>query len=400
MYKVKYTFTALQPIFTGADEDFGTERKLIRERVIIKNPIVIKSKFKNEFDRRNAILKVLKNIWKNIDMSTMSNSRIMGIYDEFASKLLASTCVQTKYQFLNEMCYKFGIRSLNDEEIIDILNNFPDEEFLTTIRYEHQYLILLLRRMNKEKIKLENLFDEKIEQVEDLIFTKNYESIPLIQGNTIRGELRRIAMYDFFKTVGITKLSKIKYHQYFTGGQLSSMEAIDIDVKEEEIKNCPMLGLFGSAIGNMTIEGELLVSAARPKCKEHGNGELSYWELLGKRFQTRLDSSKTERDIEIVGADIDITTQMKYEYEVFNKGTQFEHQFVLRTENPIIVSAFNHMLKLFTENNFIAGNSARDMGEIDLTELKQFIDEEESKKYINYLLEHKEEIKNYFNKDE
>jgi len=132
MYKVKYTFTALQPIFTGADEDFGTERKLIRERVIIKNPIVIKSKFKNEFDRRNAILKVLKNIWKNIDMSTMPNSRIMGIYDEFASKLLASTCVQTKYQFLNEMCYKFRIRSLNDEEIIDILNNFPDEEFLTT----------------------------------------------------------------------------------------------------------------------------------------------------------------------------------------------------------------------------------------------------------------------------
>lgn len=400
MLRINYSFTAKQPLFTGSDENFGTERKLIREKVIMKNPIIIKSNFKNETERRIAILKILKNIWKNLDVSSMPNSRIIGIYDEFASKILASTCVKTKYQFLNEICYKFGIRSLDDTEIIDILKMFNDDEFLTTIRNEYQYLILLLRRSNKEKLDTNDLFSqEEINTNEELIFTKNYESVPLIQGNSIRGYLRRIVMYDFFKQIGLNKIDKTKYHYYFTGGTLNEMSVIDIELKENEIKYCPMMGLFGSAIGNMTIEGELKVASARPKCIENGTGELSYWELIGKRFQTRLDTSKTEKDIEIIYGENEPTQQMKYEFEVFNKGTQFTHQFVLTSENPLIVSAFHYMLKLFTENNFIAGNSARDMGEIDLSELSKFIDEKKCQEYCDYLQENKEEIKKYISNE-
>lgn len=399
MLRINYEFTATQPIFSGSDENFGTERKLRREKITLKEPLIVKSNYKNITERRKDILTILHNVWKNLDTASMPSGRLMGIYDEFSSKLIASTGVKTKLQFLNELCYKFGIRSLNNEEIIDILNKFNDAEFLQTIREEHQYLVLLLRRMVKDKEKRSrDLFSkDELDSVEELYFQKSFETPPYISGNGIRGYLRRVVMHDFCKRVGITKLNKTRYHQLFTGGTLSESNGTEnIDQRELEIKSCPMIGLFGSAIGNMTIQGEMKIAGARPLCLEYSTGNLSYWELLGKTFQIRLDSSKTEKEIEIESSGNEPTSQMKYEFEVFNVGTKFNHQFILTTEDELLKSAFYHALQLFTENNFIGGNSARDSGEIDLTKLKALIPEDSNKTYLEYLENNKEEIVKYF----
>ncbi len=71
MLKVKHTFTALQPIFTGSDENHGTTRNLRREKDHAVPPAQIKSGFVNEILRRQAILKIIFNVYKNIDFNSM-----------------------------------------------------------------------------------------------------------------------------------------------------------------------------------------------------------------------------------------------------------------------------------------------------------------------------------------
>lgn len=406
MLKLDYSFRALTPIHTGSDENTGTERKLRREKILLKQPITYLSKFKTHEEKREALLSILQHIWKSIDFEGMQKGRLMSIWDEFTSKVLASTQVKTKEQFLNTISAKMGIRALaNDysDNIAILLQNFNDYEFLDTLRNELQYLMLKLKVMSKKKETVSknlSLFAEPTEEAKEEIkleeITRHFEHIPFISGNSIRGMLRRVVMADFCKRVGIESLDKSIYHQLFTGGNITDSTGKEsLENREKFIKMCPMIGLLGAAIGNQTIEGELKVSGARPKCLEHGTGAVSFWELIETKFQTRLDSSKTEKDIELVNdMKKDATTQMIYQYEVFIVGTEFNSNFTLTTEDHLLTSAFWHMLSLFKENNFIGGNSARDSGLIDLSSLE--IPEGATDLYTGYLDSNKEEIQKYF----
>jgi len=398
MLKIKHTFTAMQPVFTGSDENHGTLRSLRREKIIMRNPVNITSKFASDELRRDAILKILLNVWRNINFDSISNSRMMGIWDEFSSKLVASTSCRTRMQFLNMICSKWDVRSLSDDYIVEMLDLFNDDEFLETIRNEYQYLTLKLRKLIKDQKESGEkgiaYFNFSGNQGEKIIFNKSYDNVPYVAGNSIRGLLRRIVMYDFCKLAGIAKLDKSLYHQLFTGGNLTaSTDTEDIERRENYIEMCPMIGLLGSAIGNMTIEGELKVGGARLQCRENGTGDLSYWELVNVVFGTRLDSSKTETDIDLVETGKEPTSQMKYEYEVFIVGSKFDHTFALTTDNELLISAFWHMIELFKENNFICGNSARGSGEIDI---KIDVPEGASKLYLDHIESNKEDIQKYF----
>ena len=405
MIKLKYQFRTLQPLFTGSDENFGTERKLRREKVLLSNPLKIESSFSSPELRREALLKILYNVWRNIDFDSIKGQRLMKIWDEFSSKLIAATGCRTKQQFLNNLCEKWGIRSLNDDYIVDVLELFHDDEILELVRNEHQFLVLKLRKMvREEKKKREegegsslSLFDfkENKKSSEKISFEKHFDNVPFVSGNSIRGKLRRVVMHDFCKRVGIKKLDKNLYHQLFTGGNITESTAYeDIGRREGYIAMCPMIGLLGSAIGNMTIEGELKVGGARVRCVENGTGDRSYWELLDSTFGTRLDSSKTENEIQIKSeTEEKQVNQMKYEYEVFCVGTVFDHQFVLTSDSELLTSAFWHALSLLKEDPFLCGNSARDAGEVDFL-FK--IPKNANQKYLDYLEKRKDSIKLYF----
>ncbi len=410
MIKINYTMIADQPIFTGSDEDTGIIRTLRREKVLLPNQPEKQSWFKTENSRRKAILTILETVWRAIDFEGMAPMRRMKIWDEFTSKVLAATGVRTRYQFLNELCHSFNIRSLSSDTVSDLIQHFHDDELLTVIRDELQFLVLLLRKKREDDkaAKAENkdaaqysLFDSgRKEKQEDtgetsLSFRRTFDRIPYVSGNSIRGILRRLVMRDFCNRVGITSLEKNMYHQLFTGGNITDSTAYeDIEHREKYIAMCPMIGLFGSAIGNMTIEGDLKVGGARPLCQEHGTGDISFWEMLSVDFGTRRDDSKLEDEIEIVSKTEDKqTNQMKYGYEVFVKGTKFSHVFVCVANNDLIKSAFWHMLDLFRARPFIGGSSAVGNGQISMD---YDFPRDNADMYLNYLEEKKEEIKEYF----
>lgn len=392
MLRVNYKAEALQQIHTGADESHGTTKLLRREKRRLRKPIKFESKFKAEQDRREAILSILLAVYKAIDQDLKASN--YGFYDAFASKIISSTGVRTRYEFLTELCKSCGVRTIPDNEnlqVMSAIDSFSDEELLQTIRSEHQYLMLMLRHRVKTKGQ-PSLFDQNID-APNLVFEKHFDWIPFISGNSVRGVIRRLVMRDFLTRIGVNKethgVEKDMYHQLMTGGNITGSTAFeDIELREKYIYLCPMIGLLGSAIGNMTIQGRMKTGGLRPVCKEHGDGEVSFWETISREFGTRSDTSKTERDIYIeqVQTADKSANQMKYEFEVFNTGTLFDGDFILVSEDEVLTSAFWYAMKLWKEFGYIGGNSARGYGKMNFQ-----IDIPEGAE--NAYLEHVENIK-------
>ena len=397
MIKIDYTMKAKVNLHSGSDSNLGTTKNLRRQKIMLQNQIIIKAGFE-EKERMNVIVNILLAIHKSIDWDKIKGKRLMKIWDEWHSKLLKSASTPDKYFFFSMLCNIWDVRSVKEEyieNVTEILDQITSEELLETVRSKSHYIILKLRTKSKEKLFVKSKInsDKKINEK----FIKTFEMIPCISGNSIRGSMRRIAMYDFVKRVGIKKLDKDTYHMLFTGGVLNQSSMYeDLDKREKLITYCPLIGVFGSAIGNMTIEGQMAVSFAYPKCVELGTGSKSFWENLDVVFGTRLDSSKSENQIEVSG-DHDAPDQMKYEYEVFSPNTEFKQSFRMRTIDELNVSAFWHMIKLWKENPQVGGMWSTGAADVDLSEIK--VPENAEKLYTDYLNDNKDEIRKFLNYD-
>ena len=394
MIRIDYTFKAKTPLHTGSDTNMGTMRSLRRQKIALPEPCAFGTAF-NDDQRRNAIVEILYAVHRAINWDAVKGKRVMGIWDEAYSKLLRAATTASKHQFFETLCRSWDVRSVSNNKVLDILETMTEAELLETVRSEAQYLILKLRRRTKQDMEpvLPVLPDRP--EIKPESYARTFEMIPCISGNSIRGKLRRLAMHDFCKRAAITKLEKSTYHMLFTGGVLDeSTRYEDIDKREQLIAMCPMLGVLGAAIGNMTIAGMLSVGIAYPVCRELQTGDQSYWEYLDTVFQTRYDSSKTEKEIHIQG-ETGAVSQMKYEYEVFCPGTPFNHGFAMLENDELCVSAFWHMLELFKVEPFICGMWAVGNSEIDLSELPDVDGRDDL--YISYVSERKDEIADFFN---
>ena len=399
MIKKAYQFQTIGPLHTGSDEVAGVTKTLRRQKCVLAEPVKYNSRLTEE-QRRDVVIQIALGVWYAIDFDQIKGPRLMKIYDEFANKLKAAARAESKHRFLENLCSSWGIKSLQNKNVYSCINLIDDRELLDTIRNETIYIVLSIRVM-KEKAKerqketgiLSFDFDfPAIKAGETIKTARTEDEIPCISGNSIRGKMRRLIMHDFCRRTGIKTLKKRAYHTLFTGGFLDqSTRNEDLKKMEMFIEKCPALGLLGAAIGNMTIEGEMKVGWAYPLCIERGTGEKSYWQCLDSVFQTRLDSSKTENDIKITGSE-EKAQQMKYEYEVFADGTRFEHRIACTASDPLIMSAFWHILELFEAAPFLGGMGSVGNGEISL----DWKLEGNGKEYTEYLEKNKEEINEFW----
>jgi hypothetical protein len=376
MIRIDYGFTTKGPLHTGSDVNSGTLKTLRRQVCILREPKTVES-YLDADDRLASTAQLVLSAWKSIDFSEIKGKRMMGIWDEFYNKLVAAGRAETKYKFFENLCRSWGIRSLSpNTHALDALKLLSDDDLLETVRDEAQIVCLMVRAI-KDAEKMDNqlsLFDSapvQASEIQPVKREKIRENIPCISGNSIRGKLRRLAMYDFCKLSGIAKMDKRTYHTFFAGGFLDSGTGKeDLEKMEKYVENNPVLGLFGAAIGNMTIEGELKVGWAYPKCVERGTGDKSYWEYIDTVFQTRRDSSKNEAAIEVIESEDDAkresAQQMKYEYEVFADGTPFEHSFACVSGDSLTISAFWRTMKLFKAAPYLGGMSSVGNGEVVL----------------------------------
>lgn len=106
-------------------------------------------------------VKMLYIIWKSIDFSKFKTSRLMRIWGEFEGKIKFASYKPTPEQFLNTTKNKFGIATIKNPEILELLKI----ENLKEIRKNTVKLILILRGMIEiEKIEYKKLKDTKQEK--------------------------------------------------------------------------------------------------------------------------------------------------------------------------------------------------------------------------------------------
>ncbi len=229
--------------------------------------------------------------------------------------------------------------------------------------------------------------------------------IPYVNGNAIRGKLRRLIMRDFLELISmkVEDLGVKLYHVFFTGGALESTEetygSIDLGMRKKVYELLPPVALMGCAIGNQIITGKLKVGHAFPVCKEYKDFlpvqfqndsriEMYVRTFTDESFRTRKDDLKAER------AEDEQAIQMKIDYECFVPGTLFYHWFSLEMPTPVEESCFGRMIELFRESPYIGGMSSIGNGEVAFEYTPKPAD---SVIYRSFLTDSNKEIKEFIN---
>jgi len=85
-------------------------------------------------------------VWKHIDFDSMSQSRLMNIWNEFLGKVKMAATSSDPAQFLEVLCKRMGIVSLKQTSIIPLL----EPEVLQEIRENTRLIVLMTRGIVEE----------------------------------------------------------------------------------------------------------------------------------------------------------------------------------------------------------------------------------------------------------
>jgi hypothetical protein len=240
-------------------------------------------------------------------------------------------------------------------------------------------------------------------------FTSNFErcNLPYIEGNAIRGMLRRLVMKDFLERIEKDKdIDPRMYHMFYSGGNLESVTSgegcLSLTLRRQITEWIPPLSLWGTSFLNQVLSGKMLVNKAYLVCKElsHLFADFGYKPIsseavrdaaifTGETFQTR----RNEREVE--DPDPENPIQMKVETEVIIPGSIFMHGFILHNANDIELACFRHVIDLWKEKSIIGGKSSTGNGVIAFTYpgIDQLPDPQ---LYIDWIQKNKVEIQKVF----
>jgi len=222
--------------------------------------------------------------------------------------------------------------------------------------------------------------------------------IPYLSGNGIRGKLRRMAMKDFVDTAEYEITNTKLYHSLFSGGVLENTAdttgAIDLTFRKKVRDLIIPVAIFGCAIGNQMIQGNLVVEHMWPICEEYKiylppeyqadkRAEQPIRTFTDQSFITRRDDLRAEREED------EQAVQMKVDYECFIPGTKFYHRFVLQLPDELQKSCFGRVLDLFEMMPYVGGRSSSGDGKVMLN----YKNRPDSGLYMEFLQEKKEEIR-------
>lgn len=224
--------------------------------------------------------------------------------------------------------------------------------------------------------------------------------IPYINGNAIRGKLRRLLMREFLQLLGLNpeEINTKLYHVFFTGGALESTEetygTINLELRKEIRRYLIPLALLGGAIGNQMIPGKLKVGHAFPVCQEYAmylpeglrsdeRAKMSVRSFTDESFRTRKDDLKADRE------ENEQAVQMKIDFECFIPGTKFYHWFAIEYPTELEKSCFGRFMEIFQSSPFIGGMAATGNGEV-IFEYQP--ETPKSQEYLEYVLTEKENI--------
>lgn len=194
--------------------------------------------------------------------------------------------------------------------------------------------------------------------------------IPYIDGNAVRGRLRRLAARDLMERLDFAPKTDIVYHMLMSGGALEDAGAgsgkVNVEFNKRIRSLLPTLSLLGTSYLNQALAGKLCVGHMLPYCEELVRGGFvepmqqtppPIHQLLPWTHGTRRD------DREIQSENVQ---QMIFEYEVFMPGTLLVGDFVIRYPTTLETSAFAHLLQLWSDFPTVGARGAQGHGRLRL----------------------------------
>lgn len=221
--------------------------------------------------------------------------------------------------------------------------------------------------------------------------------IPYLSGNGIRGKLRRLAIKDFLDMLEYEITNTKLHHALFSGGVLESTSdttgVIDLAFRKKVRELMPPVAIFGCALGNQMIQGNLIVEHMWPICEEYKpylpeeyqkdpRAERPIRTFTDQSFITRRDDLREEREED------EQAVQMKVDYECFVPGTKFYHRFVLQLPDQLQLSCFGRILDLFEAMPYIGGRSSSGDGKVMLN----YKNKPDASLYLEFVQEKKDDI--------
>lgn len=234
--------------------------------------------------------------------------------------------------------------------------------------------------------------------------------VPVVSGNSIRGNIRDILSLHLLDTLGV-KVSPDCFDLLTSGGFLGKgSTGVNLDKEANFRRLLPMLSILGYSLGNKMGSGKLEIGKMQPCVKEishilpeYADCQVSVHEIVQTEFYTRKDDKQTKGG-DRISFDLGLqqSNQMMNEIETIKAGTKFTFRIVIKDANDIEMSCIKYVLDRMSNHFNIGGNSRIGLGAIsfnlvnsvEITEEIKPIDisEYSSQPYLDFLSENKEEI--------
>lgn len=205
--------------------------------------------------------------------------------------------------------------------------------------------------------------------------------VPVITGNSIRGQLRDSMAAHLLDTMGTgnllgVRVSKDIFNILFSGGNINGTMKDDVEKARKIRDNFPLISLMGGGLGDMIMAGKLICSFAYPVCKETEDitgikSSTSWHSLIDEIEFTRTDDGKNDQ---LAGYMMDAgeektakaSTQMRYSVQYMAAGTEFVQDFIfLSGTTELEQGAFYAGLKKWFETPRLGGMAAKGFGLFD-----------------------------------
>lgn len=205
--------------------------------------------------------------------------------------------------------------------------------------------------------------------------------VPVITGNSIRGQLRDSMAAHLLDTLSEgslipVKVSKDVFNILFSGGNINGAMKDDVEKAKNVRAHFPLVSLMGGGLGDMIMAGKLICSFAYPVCKETESitgieSDISWHSLIDEMEFTRTDDGKNDQlaaYMQDAGEEktAKSSTQMRYSVQYMAAGTEFVQDFIfLDGVTDLELGAFYAGLRQWFKVPRLGGMAAKGFGLFD-----------------------------------
>lgn len=200
-------------------------------------------------------------------------------------------------------------------------------------------------------------------------------TVPVISGNSLRGQLRRFAVRRMLADLGAPQgaLPPPLYHFFFSGGSIAKGDTkapLAITAINALRAELPIIGLFGGTWAGTILPSCLRVGWIWPVCieTEHltGEGGAPAAGLLTTAMFTRRDDGEAE----VADGEDDASAQMIFDVELLKAGAELRGFVEVERATEIEIAFLSAVLGDWLANPRLGGQAARGMGGVRVEDVE------------------------------